>query len=125
MIKTDACSVISGAATTPPPSGGPKTDPIVQDTTGISSKGVPAIIEPSADDDVFGGNTSTHVSNASNSVAQRIVSNLRGPAGYNGFAPRPDRVSQFPNAANAQGLYPPDALLFVAKYLHPGFLTDL
>ena len=34
------------------------------------------------------------------------------------FLPRPDRVNDLLDPNNAQGLYPPDALLFVAKYTH-------
>ncbi|KAH0829599.1 hypothetical protein AYO21_07556 [Fonsecaea monophora] len=73
-------------------------------------------IEPSAEDDVFGA--PSPVTNSSvpvNTVARRIINNLRAPAGYNGFVPRPDRVNQVPTAANAQGLYPPTALIFVAN----------
>ncbi|KIW25930.1 uncharacterized protein PV07_09064 [Cladophialophora immunda] len=75
-----------------------------------------AAIEPSAEDDVFGAPTSDTNGNVPvNTVARRIINNLRAPAGYNGFAPRPDRVNQIPTAANAQGLYPPTALIFVAN----------
>ncbi|OAP55827.1 hypothetical protein AYL99_09979 [Fonsecaea erecta] len=73
-------------------------------------------IEPSAEDDVFGAPSSVTINNnQAHAIARRIVNNLRAPAGYNGFVPRADRVSQVPNAANAQGLYPPTALIFVAN----------
>ncbi|KIX05190.1 uncharacterized protein Z518_06062 [Rhinocladiella mackenziei CBS 650.93] len=77
-------------------------------------------IEPRPDDDVFGASTASEPAKdlaaaIQNPVARRITSNLRIPLGYNGFAPRPDRVAQLPNAANAQGLYSPDALIFVAN----------
>ncbi|KIX97379.1 uncharacterized protein Z520_06831 [Fonsecaea multimorphosa CBS 102226] len=73
-------------------------------------------IQPSAEDDVFGAQSSvTNSSVPMNTVARRIINNLRTPAGYNGFAPRPDRVNQVPTPANAQGLYPPTAAIFVAN----------
>ena len=82
-------------------------------------------MEPRADDDVFVAKPSAEVSKefipaslAPNPVAARITSNLRSPVVYNGFAPRPDRVAQVPTVANAQGLYPPDAGIFVAKYVY-------
>ena len=51
-----------------------------------------------------------------NPISQRILNNIRGPvADFQGHAPRHDRVSQVPNANNAQGIFPPDALIFVAK----------
>lgn len=49
-----------------------------------------------------------------NAIARRIQSNLQ-VSGYNGFTPRADRCDQIPSSLNAQGLYPPDALVFVAK----------
>ncbi|KIW94955.1 uncharacterized protein Z519_04935 [Cladophialophora bantiana CBS 173.52] len=73
-------------------------------------------IKPSEDDDVFGTSNSVPDGKvAMNTVARRIINNLRPPAAYKGFTPRPDRVNQVPTAANAQGLYPPTALIFVAN----------
>ncbi|ETI26807.1 hypothetical protein G647_10252 [Cladophialophora carrionii CBS 160.54] len=98
----------------------------VQNSTGLN-----------AEDDVFGATspvaTATNVApavinandvtpaattsndSAPNPAAHRILNNLRAPAGSHSFAPRPDRVNQIPTAANAQGIFPPDALIFVAN----------
>jgi hypothetical protein len=119
--------------TTPPPSGDAKAaapSPVLDDEEADLE-----VLAPSAADDVFGSATPTspavEASDSvpavpvvaptlplTNPVAQRIANNLPTDLSYNGFTPRADRVSQMPNAHNAQGLYPPDALIFVAKYVY-------
>ncbi|EXJ82196.1 hypothetical protein A1O3_06009 [Capronia epimyces CBS 606.96] len=81
-----------------------------------------AKLEPAKEDDVFGASTTAEpheevvpVAPAPLALAPRVEGTVRSQLAYNGFAPRPDRVSQLPNAINAQGLYPPDALIFVAN----------
>jgi hypothetical protein len=82
----------------------------------------------SAEDDVFGPRTPATASSASGSLnatstgpSQEAISILNRTAqqfhrvrGYNGFKPRMDRGLE-PNSANAQGLFSPDANVFVAK----------
>ncbi|KAL2446497.1 hypothetical protein ABEF95_013056 [Exophiala dermatitidis] len=70
-------------------------------------------MEPAVEDDVFG--LSTAVELAEDIPPTHVSGSIRMPLEYKGFTPRPDRVSQLPNVANAQGLYPPDALIFVAN----------
>ncbi|KEF57661.1 uncharacterized protein A1O9_05579 [Exophiala aquamarina CBS 119918] len=53
---------------------------------------------PTLADDVFGDAAVTYVG-----------------GGYGGYLPRQDRVRAGPSSSNAQGLYPPSALLFVAN----------
>lgn len=78
-------------------------------------------IAPRADDDVFVSTTPAGPppeTSAPNPVAERILRNLNAPlVSYNGLAPRADRALQVPNAKNSQGIYPPDAAIFVAKYV--------
>jgi hypothetical protein len=62
--------------------------------------------------------TPAQVSAAANQITHSIMNNFRAPAASfsgAGFLPRADRASQMPNAANAQGIFSPDALIFVAK----------
>ncbi|EXJ54251.1 hypothetical protein A1O7_09588 [Cladophialophora yegresii CBS 114405] len=126
QIPSDAANAQPTPTATPIPvvvlaSGSP-----VQNAAGLS-----------ADDDVFGAmsrvaattnvaaapanaidiapTASTSDDSAPNTLAHRILNNLRAPAASHGFAPRPDRVNQIPTAANAQGLFRPDALIFVAN----------
>ena len=76
-------------------------------------------LRPSADDDVFGAITTSgpneHVSAATNALAARIAKRAQVSTHRTRFFPRPDRFTQIPTAANAQGLYPPNAILFVPK----------
>lgn len=95
--------------------------PLVIDGSSKKPTNFGITVAPLAEDDVFA--SAAHVVSVpcsgtvapQNPIAQRTANHLPSPAGYNGFTPRSDRVSQLPSAANAQGLYPPDALLFVAK----------
>ncbi|KAK5063133.1 hypothetical protein LTR84_005209 [Exophiala bonariae] len=48
-------------------------------------------------------------------IASRIAHRARGYTGHDGFVPRADRVRTGITANNAQGLYPPSALLFIAN----------
>ncbi|KAJ4581314.1 hypothetical protein HRR81_000352 [Exophiala dermatitidis] len=88
----------------------PPEMPAVQITS--EAPGSPKM-EPAVEDDVFG--LSTAVELAEDVPSTHVSGSIRMPLEYKGFTPRPDRVSQLPNVANAQGLYPPDALIFVAN----------
>ncbi len=93
-----------------------KSPVIVQDASLGASLGV----TPATEDDVFVSAPPTGplvLAAAPNAIEQRIVHNLRPPVGPRGLQPRPDRVSQLPSARNAQGMFPPEALIFVAKYV--------
>ncbi|KAK6385646.1 hypothetical protein LTS17_001216 [Exophiala oligosperma] len=49
-------------------------------------------------------------------ISQRVDASFRGPAtAFGSFEPRADRLIQGPNARNAQGIFPPEALIFVAN----------
>ncbi|EXJ81836.1 hypothetical protein A1O1_07901 [Capronia coronata CBS 617.96] len=113
-LTIDNGPMMSDATEPPAP-----TSPVATASTDIVES---AKMEPAKDDDVFGASATTEhredvipVPLAQNIVATRPEGNIRTPMAYNGFEPRPDRVSQLPNARNAQGLYPPDALIFVAN----------
>ncbi|KAJ9494087.1 hypothetical protein LTR99_006670 [Exophiala xenobiotica] len=96
--------------TTPPLSAGAKDPAVVQD--------VPLAVTPAPEDDVFVStpqNGPLVLAAAPNAIAQRIVHNLRPPVGPRALQPRPDRVSELPTARNAQGIFPPEALIFVAN----------
>ena len=70
-----------------------------------------------AEDDVFAPSTNTTESSMpsfSGQVAQNIQAQETKEIGYQGFKPREDRGKEV-NAANAQGLLPPDAAVFCAK----------
>ncbi|KAJ9605598.1 hypothetical protein H2200_010255 [Cladophialophora chaetospira] len=72
-------------------------------------------IQVRGEDDVFETATSAPAFMAPNPAFQQVM-HVRGPTTNSyGFAPRPDRLSQAPTAANAQGIFPPEALIFVAN----------
>ena len=78
-------------------------------------------IAPRADDDVFASTTPQGPAPsavAPHPVGERIIRGLQAPLmTYKGFLPRADRGTHVPTAKNAQGIYPPDAAIFVAKYV--------
>jgi hypothetical protein len=97
---------------TNPVSTGPSIPIVVLDT----GSPVQNAAELCAENTLLGDEPSKAVpSDIATSVGQLILNNLRAPAGNYEFAPRPDRVNQIATAANAQGIFPPDALVFVAK----------
>ena len=116
LSSTFSCPdfLIATLAATAEPSPNNAQIAIVVDEAGSPTR---QAILPAAGDDVFEStSTGTRNNTPVNPVAERILSNLRAPANnYQGLAPRPDRVNQVPTAANAQGIFPPDALIFVAK----------
>lgn len=72
-------------------------------------------LESKAEDDVFGCDSQSRpevLSNAFTAGAQIIEY-----AANNTIAPRPDRLLEPLTKSNAQGVLPPDALVFVAKYV--------
>ncbi|KIW14146.1 hypothetical protein PV08_06927 [Exophiala spinifera] len=77
-----------------------------------------AAIAPSQEDDVFAyvpPSGPAALRAVSGHVPQRISPSFRAPNAFGNFEPRPDRVLQTPNARNAQGMFPPEALIFVAN----------
>lgn len=83
-----------------------------------------AKMEPAQEDDVFGASTTTEppegvaeIESANTAVEMRPEADTLATLSYGGFTPRPDRIAQLPNALNAQGIYPPQSLIFVAKYV--------
>ncbi len=69
------------------------------------------------EDDVFESVTTAAAHNVTpNPTSQRILQNLQAPTNiFQGFEPRQDRLNQIATAANAQGIFTPQALIFVAK----------
>ena len=104
----------SGPATTTPPPVSSVHIPIIVNDAGSPTR---QEIQVLGENDVFESTTTAAAQGAApNPASQRIMRNLRGPAtNFFGFAPRADRVNQIPSAANAQGIYSPEALIFVAK----------
>lgn len=77
-----------------------------------------AAITPLRDDDVFAYAPPTGpaaLRGLPGHSSQSITPSFRGPVPFGSFEPRADRVLQGPNARNAQGMFPPEALIFVAK----------
>lgn len=95
-------------ATTPPTTA---QISIIVDEAGSPTQAVLPVVR----DPIFGGPSPNQI--PAIHPAQRVMANIHTLPGSHGFAPRPDRVAQMPTAANAQGLYPPDALIFVAKWV--------
>lgn len=73
-------------------------------------------LNPKAEDDVFGAEPRAKLTNIERAPAagREIIEY----AANNTIAPRSDRLLNPITPSNAQGVLPPDALVFVAKYDH-------
>ncbi|KAI1613020.1 hypothetical protein EDD36DRAFT_253026 [Exophiala viscosa] len=131
-IVPEAVPLPDSIPTTPALPAGPETPvgpgipietPVVhgkaEETPVVHGEAALDTIAPRADDDVFASTTpqgSAPNTAAPHPVAERVLRNLQAPLiTYKGFIPRADRASHVPTAKNAQGIYPPDAAMFVAN----------